>query len=285
MRGARPGSPNLPAVGLLDRLRTTAPDAALAAAFTVVGLVQVVAGPDRDPGVGRAVRRRVDACRWRGGVPIPSRRRWWRRRSGWCRSTASRCSASSWWSCSSSRWAAAASRAGGGGGHAGRRACRRSVGTLLGPEAPVAAIGGVLVVVAPVLAGRLVRHQRRQNAGAGGRSPRSCAAERDRAEEAAVGAERARIAQELHDVVGHEVTLIAIQAEAAGRRCGSAPNAPPSRSRRSAARPTGRWPRCARCSTRWRRPGTTGPRHRGRSPALDRPGPCGRHREHPDGDR
>jgi signal transduction histidine kinase len=40
--------------------------------------------------------------------------------------------------------------------------------------------------------------------------------ERRRAEEAAVGGERARIAQELHDVLGHELTLIAIQAEAAG---------------------------------------------------------------------
>ncbi len=38
------------------------------------------------------------------------------------------------------------------------------IGTLLGPEAPVTAIGGVLVVVAPVLAGRLVRHLRHQNA-------------------------------------------------------------------------------------------------------------------------
>ena len=47
--------------------------------------------------------------------------------------------------------------------------------------------------------------------------------ERDRAEQAAVGAERARIAQELHDVVGHEVTLIAIQAEAAGAALRLAP--------------------------------------------------------------
>jgi hypothetical protein len=31
------------------------------------------------------------------------------------------------------------------------------VGTLLGPEQPVAAIGGVLAVVAPVVAGRVVR--------------------------------------------------------------------------------------------------------------------------------
>jgi signal transduction histidine kinase len=88
------------------------------------------------------------------------------------------------------------------------------VGTLLGPEAPVAAIGAALVVVAPLLAGRLVRHLRHQNDELA-RLAAELRDERARAEEAAVGAERARIARELHDVVGHEVTLIAIQAEAA----------------------------------------------------------------------
>jgi len=88
------------------------------------------------------------------------------------------------------------------------------VGTFLGPEAPVAAIGAVLVVVAPVLAGRLVRHLRHQNDALAALT-RELQDERDKVEEAAVGAERGRIAQELHDVVGHEVTLIAIQAEAA----------------------------------------------------------------------
>jgi len=88
------------------------------------------------------------------------------------------------------------------------------IGTLLGPEAPVAAIGAGLVVVAPTVAGRLVRHQQRQNQALVSLS-QELAEERSRAEAAAVGAERARIAQELHDVVGHEVTLIAIQAEAA----------------------------------------------------------------------
>lgn len=87
-------------------------------------------------------------------------------------------------------------------------------GTLLGPEAPVAAIGAGLVVLAPAVAGRAVRHQQRQNQALVSLT-RELAEERSRAEAAAVGAERARIAQELHDVVGHEVTLIAIQAEAA----------------------------------------------------------------------
>jgi signal transduction histidine kinase len=97
------------------------------------------------------------------------------------------------------------------------------VGTLLGPEPPVAAIGGVLVVVAPVLAGRLVRHLRTQNHALAALAA-ELRDERVRAEEAAVGAERGRIAQELHDVVGHELTLIAIQAEAAASALRTSPD-------------------------------------------------------------
>ncbi|MCX5042849.1 histidine kinase [Aldersonia sp. NBC_00410] len=89
-----------------------------------------------------------------------------------------------------------------------------AVGTLLGPELPVAAIGAVLVVVAPVVAGRLMLYQRRRTEEISALT-RELRNERLRAEEAAVLSERARIARELHDVVGHEVTLIAIQAEAA----------------------------------------------------------------------
>jgi signal transduction histidine kinase len=88
------------------------------------------------------------------------------------------------------------------------------VGTLIGPEPPIAAVGGVLSVVAPVLAGRLVRHQRRQSEALADLAAQ-LREEQRRVEEVAVHAERARIAQELHDVVGHEVTLIAVQAEAA----------------------------------------------------------------------
>jgi signal transduction histidine kinase len=96
------------------------------------------------------------------------------------------------------------------------------VGTLLGPEQPVAAVGGVLVVVAPALAGRIVAHQREQNARLA-QLTRELAAERRNVEQSAVAAERARIAQELHDVVGHELTLIAIQAEAAAMALDVAP--------------------------------------------------------------
>jgi signal transduction histidine kinase len=96
------------------------------------------------------------------------------------------------------------------------------VGTLLGPEDPIAAVGGVLVVVAPVLAGRIVRHQRGQSE-ALAELAAQLREEQRRVEEVAVDAERARIAQELHDVVGHEVTLIAIQAEAAAAALRSNP--------------------------------------------------------------
>jgi signal transduction histidine kinase len=88
------------------------------------------------------------------------------------------------------------------------------VGTYLGPESAPAAIGGVVVVVAPTVAGRIVRREQRQAHVLAGLN-RELDAERRLREEAAIGAERARIAQELHDVVGHELTLIAIQAEAA----------------------------------------------------------------------
>ena len=96
------------------------------------------------------------------------------------------------------------------------------VGTLLGPEPPVAAVGSVIVVVAPVVAGLLVGHQRRQTEELR-RLAGALAAEQEKVREAAAGAERERIAQELHDVVGHEMTLIAIQAEAAAVALRAAP--------------------------------------------------------------
>ena len=70
--------------------------------------------------------------------------------------------------------------------------------------------------------GLLVAHQRRQTEELR-RLAGALAAEQEKVREAAVGAERARIAQELHDVVGHEMTLIAIQAEAAAVALRSAP--------------------------------------------------------------
>ncbi len=108
--------------------------------------------------------------------------------------------------------------------------------TLLGPEPEPAAIGAVLVVVGPVVAGRLVAHQRRQTALLEELTGR-LVQERATAERAAVAEERSRIARELHDVIGHEVTVIALQADAAAAALAKAPEraaAPVAAIRRSA---------------------------------------------------
>src|SRR5687768_7235541 len=109
--------------------------------------------------------------------------------------------------------------------------------TLLGPEPEPAAIGAVLVVVGPIVAGRLVAHQRRQTALLEKLTGR-LVQERATAERAAVAEERSRIARELHDVIGHEVTVIALQADAAAAALAKAPEraaAPIAAIRRSAA--------------------------------------------------
>jgi signal transduction histidine kinase len=205
-------------VGLLDRLvnrlRTTRTDALLAVAFTVIGLVQAALFPIAPRGIGELyVVGSTVPLAWRRTYPIE----------------AALVSAAFWlvpldgypllgFVAVVLQFFPVGTR-----GEPLRAVVATTVvasalsvvGTLVGPELPVAAIGGVLVVVGPVLAGRLVRHQRLQNQ-ALATLTEELRVERDRAEQAAVGAERARIAQELHDVVGHEVTLIAIQAEAAG---------------------------------------------------------------------
>ena len=109
--------------------------------------------------------------------------------------------------------------------------------TLLGPEPAPAAIGAALVVAAPAAAGRLVAHQRRQTALLQDLTGR-LVQERATAERAAVAEERARIARERHDVIGHEVTVIALQADAAAAALAKAPEraaAPVEAIRRSAA--------------------------------------------------
>ena len=85
--------------------------------------------------------------------------------------------------------------------------------------------------------GRLVAHQRRQTALLEELTGR-LVQERATAERAAVAEERARIARELHDVIGHEVTVIALQADAAAAALAKAPEraaAPVEAIRRSAA--------------------------------------------------
>jgi signal transduction histidine kinase len=108
--------------------------------------------------------------------------------------------------------------------------------TLLGPEHPAAAIGAALVVVGPVAAGRLVAHQRAQTARLRELTG-LLVRERAAAERAVLAEERARIARELHDVIGHEVTVIALQADAAAAALAKAPEraaAPIAAIRRSA---------------------------------------------------
>jgi signal transduction histidine kinase len=96
------------------------------------------------------------------------------------------------------------------------------VGTLLGPEIWQAAIGAALAVAGPAAAGRLVAHQRSQTALLRELAGR-LVQERATAERAAVAEERSRIARELHDVIGHEVTVIALQADAAAAALAKAP--------------------------------------------------------------
>jgi signal transduction histidine kinase len=110
--------------------------------------------------------------------------------------------------------------------------------TVLGPDVWQAAIGAPLAVAGPAVAGRLVAEHRAQNA-----RLRELTAElvreRAAAERAAAVEERTRIARELHDVIGHEVTVIALQADAAAAALARAPEraaVPVDRIRSSAAR-------------------------------------------------
>jgi signal transduction histidine kinase len=76
------------------------------------------------------------------------------------------------------------------------------------------AVGAVLVVIAPVGVGRLVRRQREQQRRLE-ELTLHLERERERGARAAVAEERTRIARELHDVVAHGVSVIAIQSDAA----------------------------------------------------------------------
>jgi signal transduction histidine kinase len=84
---------------------------------------------------------------------------------------------------------------------------------------------GVLVAASWVL-GYALRTRRDYVAELKDRAARLEAAEGERAARAVVD-ERLRIARELHDVIGHSISLIAIQSEAAGRCARSDPDAVP----------------------------------------------------------
>src|SRR4051794_1972224 len=75
-------------------------------------------------------------------------------------------------------------------------------------------VAAVSIVVGPVLVGRIVRRQQEQ-AERLRELTWHLTRERERSAHAAVAEERARIARELHDVVAHGVSVIAIQADAA----------------------------------------------------------------------
>ncbi|MBI5090341.1 MAG: hypothetical protein HZB15_16200, partial [Actinobacteria bacterium] len=208
-------------MGVVERLRTTRLDAGLALIFTAVGLVQVVVAPIANVVVGALfVVGSTLPLAWRRTFPVEAA-----------------LVAAAFWTIPLDGFpylgfivVILQYFALGQLGEPGRAvtlvafaSCVTAViGTLLGPEAPIAAVTAALMVAAPVVAGRVVRREQRQKQALADLA-RELAVERDRAEEAAVGAERARIAQELHDVVGHEVTLMAIQAEAAAAALAIAP--------------------------------------------------------------
>jgi signal transduction histidine kinase len=74
--------------------------------------------------------------------------------------------------------------------------------------------GAFSAVIGPAVAGRVIRHVRVQAERLRELTWR-LDRERERSAHAAVGEERARIARELHDVVAHGLSVIAIQADAA----------------------------------------------------------------------
>jgi signal transduction histidine kinase len=87
----------------------------------------------------------------------------------------------------------------------------------MGPEEPYPAVLGTwLVICAPYLLGRLMAAQEQEAAD-------RLEVERVATRRQAVEEERARIVRELHDVVGHEVTLLSIQSEAAAQALALAP--------------------------------------------------------------
>lgn len=87
---------------------------------------------------------------------------------------------------------------------------------LPGADALLSIAGFWLVVLVPYAVGRLMAAQQRE-------SDARVEAEREAARRDAVEQERARIVRELHDVVGHEVTLMSIQSEAAAQALQLAP--------------------------------------------------------------
>jgi signal transduction histidine kinase len=78
------------------------------------------------------------------------------------------------------------------------------------------ALGLVVFSLVPWLVGQALRRERARTAELQ-ELARQLATERERRTREAVSAERGRIARELHDIVGHAISLIAVQADAAGK--------------------------------------------------------------------
>ena len=93
-----------------------------------------------------------------------------------------------------------------------------TTGTVLGDEPLVPALFSTwLAILGPYAVGRVMTLQERENES-------RHEAEREAVRRQAVEEERTRIVRELHDVVGHEVTLMAIQSEAAAQALTHAPD-------------------------------------------------------------
>ena len=92
-----------------------------------------------------------------------------------------------------------------------------TVGTVIGDEELVPALFTTwLAILGPYAVGRVMTVQAKEQEA-------HLRAEREAIRDQAVADERARIVRELHDVVGHEVTLMAIQSEAAAQAITRAP--------------------------------------------------------------
>jgi signal transduction histidine kinase len=130
-------------------------------------------------------------------------------------------------------------------------------------SAPGDYLASLVAVAAPWLAGWAVRQARRQ-AQTLQEANRQLDEQNRHAELAAAAAERLRIARELHDIVAHWLTVVALQADAAdallpaacrGRAAGLLSRSEPPR--------TTRWKRCGDCSALCGRPRMCPRRHAG----------------------
>lgn len=89
-----------------------------------------------------------------------------------------------------------------------------TVSTVRGPEEPVAVLTAWVLVLGTFTVARVILRHRTQNQRLE-ELTEQLLVEQSITRDVAAADERTRIAQELHDVVGHEVTLISLQSEAA----------------------------------------------------------------------